>query len=158
MTVIEVARSRLQELEGRVADAREIQMIRQALPERLVPDWLAELLTSIPIVGVRFSLKESDDQSGLGAEMEILSVDQMIDEAVRCYPGIVAHPLGYLPIGSCQTGSGDYYYLDLRTSRDTDPRVLRLPHDAVSGDKYLESAIEVVAERFSDFIRIADIA
>ncbi len=156
MSAIEAGRGRIDDFDGHLSDEKEIERLTQALPARLSPSWLIEFLTTIPIVGTEFSLDEEDDPSERGVDMRFLAIEQIVDEATACYPGIVAHPLGYLPIGSCLTGSGDYYYLDLR-KKSTDPRLVRLPHDGVSGNTYRESEIELVAKRFSDFIRIAQI-
>ncbi|MEO1718683.1 MAG: SMI1/KNR4 family protein [Pseudomonadota bacterium] len=132
--------------------------MRDALTGRLCPQWLEELLRTVPIVGTEWELEDHEDHSGMGVDMQFLSTEEMIDEATAVYPGIIAHKLGYLPLGSCLTGSGDYYYLDLRKAEDDDPPIVRLPHDAVVGGTYREEKIEIVAVSFGAFIDAAAIA
>jgi hypothetical protein len=51
------------------------------------------------------------NQSGLGAELAFRSAEQSIDEAKNFWPGIGVAMDGYVPVGSCLCGSGDYYYI-----------------------------------------------
>ncbi|MEL6374273.1 MAG: hypothetical protein AAFR04_09920 [Pseudomonadota bacterium] len=157
MAALNAAKDRSHDLDGRLTVSDEIARLRRTLPATLCPDWLAELLQTVPIVGCDFELAEDQDASELGVEMRFLSVDDMIDEATEAYPGIAAHRLGYLPVGACLTGSGDYYYLDLRKPGDDDPPFVRLPHGAVDGESYREDEIEIVAVSLSAFIRAATI-
>lgn len=157
MSALEAAKERWGDFGGRLTSADEVARLRGALPARLCPNWLAELLQTVPIVGSDFELGEDVDPSDLGVDMRFLSTDDMIEEATEVYPGIVAHPLGYLPVGACLAGSGDYYYLDLRNPGDHDPPLVRLPHDAVDGENYREYEIDIVADTLSAFIRAAAI-
>jgi hypothetical protein len=51
---------------------------------------------------------EELDLSGLGVDLQFLTLDQSIDEATNCWPGLGVAQDGYVPIGSCLCGSGDY--------------------------------------------------
>jgi hypothetical protein len=60
------------------------------------------------------------DLSGLGAGIQWMSAEQMLDEGSQAYPRIVAVPRGYFPVGICLRGSGDPYFY-----RDTDGAIVQ---------------------------------
>jgi hypothetical protein len=138
------------DLDGVAATDSDIQILRSHLPDNLTPDWLASLLREHKLAEAYFSLSADDDQSGLGADVIWLTARQMASEACEAEPGISVHPLGFLPIGACATGSGDPYFLDLRQGSN-DPPVVRIPHDFAGGDSYPLDRIELVAESLSAF-------
>lgn len=128
---------RLASLPGRRLEHAAIAGVlgRLALPRR----W-AEILTSYPAAGARLTLAEEDDESGLGAEIQLMDDGQILSEAFDVYPGIVAVTFGYVPFGVCMEGSGDPYFL-----RTSDGAVVRIPHDATRNNSLDESQIERVA-------------
>jgi len=147
---------RLSALKGRRLSKGETQELTSSL-KKAVPPWLTTFLSAYPIIGVSFTLSEKEDRSGLGVEMEWLTSDDMISEAKHAYPGIPALVMGYLPIGSCLSGTGDYYYISARAGED--PPVLRIPHDSVVDDEHIdESQIEIVAPSLGDFLKRARIS
>lgn len=148
--------SRMEELKGRLASVEGADKLKVRL-DKVVPEWFVKILLAYPIIGCEFSLSESQDNSGLGVEMGWLSPDQIISEAFDSYPGIVAHPKGYLPIGSCTVGSGDYYYISSQQAKD--PPLLRIPHEAVDieNNELIESDIEEVCDSLSRFVQLAQI-
>jgi hypothetical protein len=58
------------------ADIEELQM--QTGLE--IPRAVVELLTSEPLIGLRLSLTEEQDDSGLGVELRWMTLSQMVDE------------------------------------------------------------------------------
>ena len=156
MSVTDVLKRRAADLRGRTIDAQEAADIAARLGSGLLPARFLEWLRSHPLVGTEFSLSEEEDESGLGVDMKWLTPAQMIDEMTETWPGIAAAPAGYLAIGSCLDGSGDYYYLKAGT--DDDPPLVRIPHEAVGpDDKLIEDRIQIVSPRLSDFLRKAEI-
>jgi hypothetical protein len=154
--VASVLAERENELHGRPATPAEIAELRAALGDALVPVFLSDWMLSYPLAETQFCLSEDGDESGLGADMQWLTPRQMIGEATDAYPGRLAAPLGYLPVGSCLVGSGDYYYL--KTGAGDDPPLVRIPHEAADVDDGLDlDRIEQVAARLSDFLRKAEI-
>jgi hypothetical protein len=145
---------RRSELSGVVASPEEIATLRSRLGT-CIPEWFLKMLSTYPLSGTLFLLSEAEDKSGLGVEMEWLSPAQIISEAFEFYPGICAHLKGYFPIGSCLSGSVDYYYL--QGHEQNDPPLLRIPHDAVNDEELIESEIEVVCDSLSAFVRVATI-
>jgi hypothetical protein len=134
---------------GRMIEDAELVRLNQGVA---VPAVLAELLRSVPLIGVRFSLTEDDDQSGIGVELRWMTPDQILSEATEAYPGLVAVKRGYFPIGICLEGSGDPYFL-----RQADGAVVRIPHDAASETDLDEDAIEVVVESVDRLITLAEV-
>jgi hypothetical protein len=135
---------------GRTLSADEIKTIESWLGARL-PDVVVALLTENPLVGLNFTLDDEDDESGLGAELKWMNSDEMLSEATEAYPGLVACPLGYLPVGICLEGSGDPYFLRL-----DDAALVRVPHDAVGDDGLNEDAVEVVLSSIAGFVGVAE--
>jgi len=131
-----VDRVRLDQLRGRLA----------------LPQSLADILTLMPLIGIKLWLSSESDLSGLGAGMQWMSPEQMIDEASHAYPGIVAVPRGYFPVGICLEGSGDPYFY-----RGADGAIVRIPHGAASEKDLNESAIEVVADSVESLVVRADV-
>jgi hypothetical protein len=76
-----------------------------------LPAPLVDFLRATPVIGAEL-LDEDADESGLGVEMRGMSADEILDEATEAYPGIAAVRVGYVPIGSCPTGSGDPGFAD----------------------------------------------
>lgn len=117
-----------------------------------------DLLQSFPLCGVAFSLPEDHDLSGFGAEVQLMNTTQMLSEAFEAYPGIVVTKMGYIPVGMCLLGSGDYYYLNAKAGDPSNPPLVRVPHEAMtSATSYAEEQIEVVCSSFTDFFGAASI-
>jgi hypothetical protein len=157
LSVEDVLKSRKDDLTGRTINPQEVAELTAGVGDKLLPAHLLGWLGSYPLAGTEFSLGEDEDESGLGVEMQWLTPEQMVSETVDTYPGIVAGPLGYLPVGMCLEGSGDPYFL--KTDAGEDPPVVRIPHeaaDADGGSLDLER-IEQVSPRLSDFLRKAEI-
>lgn len=86
-----------------------------------------DLLQSFPLCGAAFSLCEEHDLSGYGAEVQWMNTTQMLSEALETYPGIVVSNIGYIPVGMCLSGSGDYYYLNAKAGDPSNPPLVRVP-------------------------------
>lgn len=97
-------------LPGSKTTKSEIEDLVKNLPAELLPTWFTETLQKYALSRVCLSIDEDNDKSGLGAELIWFTAEQIIDEALRAYPGIAVTKLGYLPIGGCMIGSGDPYF------------------------------------------------
>ena len=154
MSVEQVLEERKAELTGHRIDADEAALLAAGVATPLPPR-LTRWMLDYKLCGTEFALGEDEEESGLGVEMQWLTPAQMVSEAVDAYPGILAVPAGYLPVGMCLTGSGDPYVL---AGAGDDPPLVRIPHEAAAGAERLDLArIERVAERLSDFLRAAEI-
>jgi len=153
MTLKERLNRIVDDLNGTRASSDDIDALRKRLPA-LTPGWLVNILTEYKLAGTSFSLSEEQDKSGLGADLLWLTPQQMLSESCDCEPGMSVQSSGFLPIGACATGSGDYYYLDLRHTSG-DPPVVRVPHDYAGVQSYPLDKIEIVSFSLSEFFRNA---
>ena len=155
VSVEAVLARRQAEMSGRLITEQEVQDLKREIPPELLPASLLMLFLTYPLVESTFRLTEAQDDSGLGVEMKWLTPRQMISETIEAFPGIAAASSGYLPIGMCLDGSGDYYFVRPTVS---DPLVVRIPHDAVDGEQRLrEDLVEIVSTSLSEFIDKAKI-
>jgi hypothetical protein len=117
MTMLEpILRQINARLSGAAATDAGIRLLRSSLHPDLIPDWLVNTLSENRLGGVCFSLDASNDVSGLGAYLLWLTPAQIVSEATECEPGLSVVRSGYIPVGGCAEGSGDPYFLDMRTA------------------------------------------
>lgn len=145
------------ELYGSEASEKEINYLVEKLPISFLPAWFLKLLQHYPLAGVSFSLDDSDDESELGVELKWFHIDQIVEEALNVYPGKVILSLGYIPIATCLSGSGDPYFLNMKNSYTEDPPIVRIPHDLATNNSYPESEIELVSPSLSEFFKLSTI-
>jgi len=119
-----------------------------------MPEWLVILLKENRLAGASFSLAGRDDVSGIGVELFWLTPAEILSEATECQPGLSVLPLGYVPVGCCEEGSGDPYFLDMREG-SSDPPLVRVPHDFAVQQPYPLDRIELVVETLSAFFEKA---
>jgi hypothetical protein len=153
MSVERVLESRRGELGGRAVARAEAEALAAGLTTKL-PPLLAGWMIDYPLCGSDFSLDEEADESGLGVEMKWMTPAEMVGEAVEAYPGILAVPAGFVPVGMCLIGSGDPYFL---AGAGEDPPLVRIPHEAAAGERLDLERIERVSAKLSDFLRRAEI-
>jgi hypothetical protein len=117
----------------------------------MFPKFWTEFISKNRLDGATASVPEKLDQSGLGVEPGFLTLEQSVDEAENFWPGIGVAQDGYVPVGSCLCGSGDYYYI--RTRDGEAGPLYRIYHDAVSDDGYDASeAIAVVLPNYQELL------
>ena len=95
------------ELHGQAISAAEAAELKAKLGDA-IPAWLIDALQQFPLAETVFDLTKDQDLSGLGVCMGWLDPAGILSEAFDLFPGILAVRVGYLPIGSCLFGSGDY--------------------------------------------------
>jgi hypothetical protein len=116
----------------------------------VLPTEIKHTLGTRPLVGVGLDVQEADDLSGLGVSLRWMSAGEMIEEAIKYYPGIAGLAVGFLLVGSCLEGSGDPYFVRL-----DDGAVVRIPHAAAVGGSVDLSKVEVVAPSIDALISSA---
>jgi hypothetical protein len=136
-------------LNGRLLSDDEERELRAKLGTSF-PDWLGSLMKSYPLIGVQFTLSEEEDLSGLGGDLKWLAPDAIVEEATELEPGKTLGK-GFLPVAECMFGSGDPYFLDLRSVEMDDPAFVRAPHEAAAGGTYDLENLEVVSSSLSEF-------
>jgi len=115
------------------------------------PDYWIEFISKNHLTGATILIQEATDRSGVGARLEFLSAEDSMDEAENFWPGIGVSKDGYVPVGSCEYGSGDPYFI--RKDDGKDGPLYRIYHDAVGDDGYdPKDAIAVVLENYQDLL------
>lgn len=152
MTPVQKALEKIsKQLTGREISADEHLQLIRGLPPACLSKWLFDLMRRHRLASTNFLISEDLDPTGLGVAMQWMTPSDILTEALKTYPGIPASALGYLPIGTCLEGSGDPYFL--RTRKDENPALVRVPHEAVDEESSLvESSVEVVSDSISDFL------
>jgi hypothetical protein len=67
----------------------------------IFPAYWAEFAHSHQLIGTSACLSESDDLSGMGADLQFLTEAQATEELTECWPGIGVAPNGYVPVAWC---------------------------------------------------------
>ena len=129
------------QLTGRVASGTELVTAQAALGNQ-IPRWLLDAMRDLPLSEAQFSFEDFD--------LKWLALPALVEESTQLLPGKLLLPLGYLPVAECLQGTGDPYFLDLRTNSD-DPALVRAAHDSVRAGEYDLRGIEGVARSLSDF-------
>jgi len=117
----------------------------------MFPKFWAKSVADNGLVGATVEVPEELDETGLGVELKLLTSEQSIDEATNAWPGLGVAKDGYVPVGSCLIGSGDYYYI--RSSDGAAGPLYRIYHDAVDDAGYdPEEAIAVVLQNYEELL------
>lgn len=112
----------------------------------MFPEYWIDFIQAHALIGVSACLGESDDLSGVGADLQFLTEAQAKEELEECSPGIGVAPDGYVPVAWCSRGSGDYYYIN--RSDGADGPLYRVHHDSVGPDGYdPKTAVAIVLAR-----------
>jgi hypothetical protein len=117
----------------------------------MFPRFWTDFTSENRLDGATVAVPEELDQSGLGANLKFLNAEQSIDEAENFWPGIGVAKDGYVPVGSCLCGSGNYYYI--KTSDGPAGQLYRIYHDAVDLDGYdPDEAIAIVLQNYEELL------
>jgi hypothetical protein len=100
----------------------------------MFPHYWTSFLKNHELLGKSASLSEEDDMSEVSADIIFLTEAESNDELENFWPGIGVAKDGFVPIGACAIGSGDYYYINLNDG--TNGPMYRIYHDAVHSDGY----------------------
>jgi len=96
-------------------------------------------------------IPESDDDSDVGADIEFFDDAAIRDEMAEAYPGCIVAKEGFLPVGGCQIGSGDPYFI--RLSEGESGALYRIYHDSVLAENYSKTdAADVVLSSFQSIV------
>lgn len=112
------------------------------------PYWQA-FVESAGLTGGRTSIPEEKDQSGLGADIYWFSDEQAREEKEKFYPGIAVAKDGFIPVGGCDIGSGDPYFICVKDGAGGP--LYRVYHDSVRKDGYnRDDAVAVVLRDYRE--------
>ena len=114
----------------------------------MFPAYWTEFIATHGLIGATAVLSESDDLSGVSADLQFLTEAQSTEELTQFWPGIGVAPDGYVPVAWCNLGSGDYYYIN-RNDGPNGP-LYRIYHDSVGPGGYdPEIAVARVLDDFA---------
>lgn len=123
---------------GRKINKQELKIV-----DENYPNYLLDIIKKFEVIGRGLSLGEEQDVSGLGVEMQWMTVKEQLEEAYECYPGMLVVNRGYYPVGKCLEGSGDPYFIN---KEDNVLKLYRIYHDAILNDEINESEIDFVCD------------
>jgi hypothetical protein len=156
-TVQEILNNRVQDFNGDNCSEREVDYLIEAL-KLFESSQLLKMLFKYSLCGCNFSIEEDMSCDQMEIDFQWMNISQILSESMECYPGKVAVQFGYLPIGICSVGTGDYYYLKINNPVDNDPPLVRIFHDALDNNNELKiDCIEVVSNKLSAFLKLAEI-
>jgi hypothetical protein len=114
------------------------------------PEYWTEFTHSHQLIGVSACVSETDDPSGIGADLQFLTEAQATEELTECWPGIGVAADGFVPVAWCSVGSGDYYYIN----RNDGPNgaLYRVYHDSVGPGGY--DPVTAIARVFDDYAAV----
>jgi hypothetical protein len=103
------------------------------------------------LIGRELSVPEECDCSGVGAEIEILDESGIQSEQSDLYPGIAVAEAGYVPVGGCNIGTGDPYFISTRDGEGGP--LYRIYHDEVVDEHFdATKAIVVVLKDYRELL------
>jgi hypothetical protein len=158
-TVRGILSNRSKELTGIKTDQNEINELVQSL-KIFDSTNILSIMSEYPLSGCHFSTVEDneDEDSDVGIDFQWMNLSQILSESLDCYPGKSALKFGYIPIGMCSMGSGDYYYLKIEAETKEDPPLVRIFHDELDINYELtNNAVEIVTHQLSLFLESAEI-
>ncbi len=119
--------------------------------ECMIAHWQA-FIKRHNLIGQELSIPIEEDLSGVGAEIEILDENAARIEQTESYPGIAVAKAGFVPVGGCNIGSGDPYFIN---SNDPEGGPLyRIYHDEVTDDTYDASrAVAIVLKDYRELLK-----
>lgn len=133
---------------GRIATKTEVSLLLSKI--NFLPNWFCDFIMEFPVLGMNLELNTEDDLSNIGVDFIWLSPQDMITELFDMYPGINVIKKGFLPIGACGEGSGDYYYIDTNCHNS---RVIRVIHDEY--DENENNIVDVIQSSFENFLLLS---
>jgi hypothetical protein len=121
----------------------------------MFPEYWVAFLAKHGLEGVMVEIAEEHDRSEVGVSLAFLTLEQSVDEATRFWPGMKVTKDGYVPVGACCVGSGDYYYI--RGSEGPGGPLYRIYHDAVYEEGYdPDDAIALVLRHYEELLGYVD--
>jgi hypothetical protein len=117
-----------------------------------IPDYWRRFREESKLLSFSAEIPEADDLSGVSADIEFFDDDSIYDEMNETYPGCVVQNDGFLPVGACQIGSGDPYFIQL--SEGEGGGLYRIYHDSVMDDRYSrEDAVALVLKDYRNILK-----
>ncbi len=138
---------------GSILTPEERDQIATALP--VYPRWLLDLLSYIPLCGLRLGWRPylAEGSHGRVRYVGVSDARNILAESRDFYPGVGILPAGYINFGDSD-GSGDPYFLCVHEGED--PPLYQVYHDAgVDAVTILSHGRERIAASLSEFFSLA---
>mgnify|MGYP000031174821 CR=1 FL=1 len=120
----------------------------------MTPEHWKKFVNLNSLIGREFTVPEEMDLSEVGADFEVLSEDQSIDEAKNYWPGIGVFLDGFIPVAGCSIGSGDPYFININDGENGP--LYRVYHDQVNDSGYDRNiAVDVILENYQSLLDYA---
>jgi hypothetical protein len=104
------------------------------------------------LLGKHTVIPEEEDLSRLGADICWFDDEDSRLEKEDLYPGMAVSHDEFIPVGGCNTGSGDPYFICEKDGADGP--LYRIYHDAVREDGYCrEDAVAIVLQNYQSITK-----
>ncbi len=140
-------------IRGRTLTAEDRQRVAAALP--VYPTWLLDLLSAVPLCGLRLGWQAYDPEPGFDGVLwvEVSDAGGILSESLDLYPGVGIVPAGYVNFGGGD-GSGDPYFVCAHLGDD--PPLYEVYHDVgTEAEVILAEGRKLVSPKLSEFFRVA---
>jgi hypothetical protein len=129
-----------------------LRVIRDHMSVVIIPHYWQTFLHQNRLAGQELSIPTAVDLSGVGAEIEILDEQGILQEQTEAYPGICVSGVGFVPIGICGIGTGDPYFINLHDGAGGP--LYRIYHDEVNDENYAPPrAVVIVLEDYRELLK-----
>ncbi len=119
------------------------------------PFYWQSFIESEGLVGKLTTIPEEEDLSRLGADICWFDDENSRLEQEDFYPGITVSNDGFIPVGGCNIGSGDPYFICEKDGADGP--LYRIYHDAVREDGYCrEDAVAIVLQNYRSILKFKE--
>jgi hypothetical protein len=119
------------------------------MPE--TPKYWTDFVNKHQLNGASFEIPEDHDISEMGSSFTLMNIDQITNEMNDYYPGIVVKRDSFVPVGSCNAGSGDPYFIN--SEDGPNGKLYRVYHDSVNDEGYdADLAIDIVLNNYEEML------
>jgi len=117
----------------------------------MIPDYWVRFVKAHDPLAKEIRIPEEADMSQVGADFQMMTAEDCLNEATNFWPGIGVTKDGYVPVAECLIGSGDPYFIN---SNDGEGGPLyRIYHDSVSEEGYdTEVAVAIVLRSYEQVL------
>lgn len=118
----------------------------------MFPAYWQSFLDQYSLTGKMASVPEDVDMTGHGAELTFMAPNESKQEAEDFYPGIAVVADGYVPVGNCEIGTGDPYFIN--SNDGPNGPLYRIYHEAVHAEEGYDAseAIATVLDRYNELL------
>jgi hypothetical protein len=121
----------------------------------MIPEYWKAFRSEHSLESKDVSVPEEGDLSGVGVDLVILDDAGSRQEAEELYPGMGVSKDGFVPVGHCDIGSGDPYFINMNDGPDGP--LYRIYHEEVDADGYdRDEAVDIVFKSYTQILNYID--